>query len=1555
MNTHHAFSCFIVGTGPLPVRCAELLLERGHQLRGMITSDPVVADWAAGYGIRCLEARAYDAALRQAPFDYLFSIGNLSVLPQEVLRLPRRGAINFHDGPLPRYGGLYAPNWALINQERMHGITWHLMTEQVDGGDILQQRHFEVAEDEAAWTLNARCFEAGVASFQELMADLSRGRLAGKRQVLEEASYGSRWKRPAAACTLSWDQPAAALAALVRALDFGPSHNPLGLAKFVAGDEVFAVTRARPLPGRAALPGTVIAVEEEWLRVATGAGELLLSAFLTLEGRPISAREVLARAGLEEGGRLPALAPARAERLTLLYGAACRHESFWVKRLASARAPSLPYLRHAPPGLAPATYASRTLRLPESVPPAVVRLAGGSRSDFLVAAFAAYLTRLAGKEPFDLGFCDPALGRAVKGVDGWFAGMVPLRVELEEGLPGREALRSVGEEIARLRDRVSYSRDLVARAPELRSGTAWSPAIVVEQGEEGEGGEGGHGEALRVRFTERGAECRWLYRSDAIDAGDVERMQGQFALFLSALAADPERALWALPLLGEEERRRVLVEWNATQREIPEGVCIHERIEAQVERTPDAVALICQGVELTYRALNERANRVAYQLRSLGVGPDVLVGLCVERSLEMVVALLAVHKAGGAYVPLDPTYPAERLAFMLEDSCAPVLLVQERLREKLPAYGGRILSLEAAERDAPGDARSNPESGVRPGDLAYVIYTSGSTGRPKGVMVEHRNAINFFAGVEERIGGREPGVWLAVTSLSFDISVLELLWTLTRGYTVVIYTGEERSAAPASGAWVHRGIDFSLFYFSGDGSREGGDKYRLLLDGARFADHHGFSAVWTPERHFHAFGGLYPNPSVTGAALAAITDRIQIRAGSVVIPLHHPVRVAEEWAVVDNLSGGRVGISFASGWQPNDFLLRPENYAEAKRVMARDLETVRRLWRGESVTLENPLGKPTEIRTLPRPVQPELPFWLTAAGSPATFELAGTIGARVLTHLLGQSVEELASKLAVYRRAWKTAGHPGDGYVSLMLHTFVGDDEAAVREAVRGPMIDYLRTATNLVKSYAWAFPAFKSRGRGQGSADDLDFQSLTDAEMEALLAFSFERYYQTSGLFGTPESCRAMVERLKAIGVDEIACLVDFGVDPETVLAHLEHLDRLRQRTSSPAAAASDHSIPALIARHRVTHLQCTPSMARMLLADGRARDTLRLLRYVLIGGEAFPPSLASELRAQVAGEILNMYGPTETTVWSTTHRLARDIPETAIPIGRPIANTELYIVDPHGQPVPVGVEGELLIGGSGVVRGYLRRPDLSAARFTPNPFNPGPGARLYHTGDRARYRPDGTVDFLGRLDHQVKIRGHRIELGEVEAVLASHPAVREAVVVVREDTPGDPRVVAYLVPHPGESAPAAALRAHLRAKLPEFMVPTHFVALAKLPRTPNAKIDRKALPAPNETAPAGEAQVPEEGEPHGELERVIAQIWKDVLKVPRVEVHDNFFDLGGHSLLAIQVHTRLCKALGREISIADYFQFPTVGTLARYLARGEEAVGGALRSSSTTRHPGD
>ncbi len=346
-------------------------------------------------------------------------------------------------------------------------------------------------------------------------------------------------------------------------------------------------------------------------------------------------------------------------------------------------------------------------------------------------------------------------------------------------------------------------------------------------------------------------------------------------------------------------------------------------------------------------------------------------------------------------------------------------------------------------------------------------------------------------------------------------------------------------------------MDFSLFFFadSGAAARDG---YRLLLEGARFADANGLSAVWTPERHFHPFGGLYPNPAVTGAAIAAVTERVGIRAGSVVAPLHHPARIAEEWSVVDNLSQGRVGVSFASGWHGMDFVLRPENYPDRKNVMVESVDTVRRLWRGESVEFCDGAGEKQAVRIFPPPVQPELPVWITSAGSPETFQAAGRLGAGVLTHLLGQGHDALAENIAVYRAALSQAcGAEARGQVAVMLHTMLGDDRGEVRELVREPFSDYLRSSADLiVKTSSGLLPA------------GLDIDRLPERDKQFLIAHAFDRYFTTSGLFGTVDDGVETVERLRALGVDEIACLIDFGVAHDEVLRSLRHLAELRRRT---------------------------------------------------------------------------------------------------------------------------------------------------------------------------------------------------------------------------------------------------------------------------------------------------------------------------------------------------------------------------------------------------------
>ncbi len=884
------------------------------------------------------------------------------------------------------------------------------------------------------------------------------------------------------------------------------------------------------------------------------------------------------------------------------------------------------------------------------------------------------------------------------------------------------------------------------------------------------------------------------------EAPVIQRMLGHLQTLLEGIAANPDERLSALPMLTSGERQQLLTEWNQTQADFPQALCVHELFEAQVERTPDAIALVFEDKQLTWRELDQRANQLATHLQKLGVKPDVLVGLCVERSLEMVIGLLGILKAGGAYVPLDPVYPRERLAYMIADSHMPVLLTQEHLLSNLPQHAEQVVCLGKLDLPAVENIRSvnnRPNSN----NLAYVIYTSGSTGKPKGVMLTHRNVVNFFTGMGQVLGNDTPGTWLAVTSISFDISVLEIFWTLTRGFKVVIQGEEEKRISDLEEPGdKSRKIDFSLFYFSGDEGQNPTDKYRLLLEGARFADQHGFAAVWTPERHFHAFGGIYPNPSLTSAAIAAITNRVQIRAGSVVLPLHNPIRVAEEWSVVDNLSRGRVGLSFASGWHSNDFVLAPDNYPERKKVMFRQIETVLKLWRGEAITCRGGDDKEVTVKILPRPVRPDVPIWITAAASPDTFRMAGEMGFNILTNLLGQTVEEVAEKIALYRQAWRDHGHgPGAGQVTLMLHTFVERTVSAVREKVRGPFTEYLKTAVDLIQkaSSAWSFAAFHqpAKAAGENRPAKLDLSSLSQADTQALLDYAFERYFATSGLFGTPTSCLELVNQLRRIGVDEIACLIDFGVDVESVLASLRFLDELNQNANAATpAAGGKYSIASQIRRNQVTHLQCTPSLARMLVSDPEGAAALGSLKEFLVGGEALPPALAAQLGRTITGRIHNMYGPTETAIWSSTQLIAKSGGD--VTIGRPLANTEIYLLDKHGQPVPVGLPGELFIGGEGVARGYLNRPELTAEKFVPHPFRPEGGLRLYRTGDLARYRPDGSIDFLGRIDHQLKLRGHRIELGEIESVLATHPAVKESVVVAAEDTMGDKRLVAYVVP---------------------------------------------------------------------------------------------------------------------------------------------------------------
>jgi amino acid adenylation domain-containing protein len=623
-------------------------------------------------------------------------------------------------------------------------------------------------------------------------------------------------------------------------------------------------------------------------------------------------------------------------------------------------------------------------------------------------------------------------------------------------------------------------------------------------------------------------------------------------------------------MLPPQEQHRLLVEWNQTAVEYPAAECVHEQFTKQAVQTPEAIAVTSENRSLTYRELDEASNRLARLLISRGVGPEILVGVAMNRTVDLMVALFGVLKAGGAYIPLDATYPRARIEATLDDANPLLVVTQTALTSLVPSRFSTLCV--DAENDAISRQDAHPlEPRSHSDNPMYVIYTSGSTGKPKGVVLEHRNVVNFFTAMDRALGVDPSRVWLAVTSLAFDISVLELFWTLTRGC-------------------------------------------RVILQDA--------NASFTP-----------------------------------------------------------------------------------------------------------------------------------------------------------------------------------------------------------GP------------------------------------------------------------------------------------------------------------------------YSIAAHIRTHRVTHLQCTPSLMRMMISNKDVAAAIWALKTLLLGGEALPPALVAEVRRVFRGSIYNMYGPTETTIWSTTD-LVEDSGDT-VPIGRPIANTQCYILDEQLDPVPTGEVGELYIGGDGVAREYLCRPELTTERFLRNPFVDNPAARIYKTGDLARYLPDGRLECLGRTDFQVKIRGFRIELGEIETALESHPGVKQAVVTAREETPGDKRLVAYVVLAAEAPPSRRELRDYLKDLLPENMQPGIFVIVEAMPLTDNGKTDRKALPPPTPADSLGEVEFQQAS---SDLEKRIVALWQDALDTTSIGIDHNFFDLGAHSLMVAEVHGRLQDMLGREIPITTMFQYPTVRTLTVYLEQGEQ-TDSSLRSSMASR----
>lgn len=1498
------------------IQCSKTLLEHGHVIKGIVSDDTSIQQWAAANQIQCFTGSDQLKLIEIGPVDYVFSITHLSIIPNDILELSRNKAINFHDGILPGNAGLNVTTWALYNQEKQHGITWHEMTEDVDTGDILKQVTFEINDNETAFTLNTRCYEEALTSFNELITDIENNNITKIRQDAGKSSFYKRCDRVPAMAIIDWHSSAQQINAMVRALDFGPYPNPVGTAKLRLDNDIYIVKESEIIEDLSGLPGEVLAIDEH-LTVSAANNAIRIDHLYDLYGDEVSISSIK---DLTTGQVLPTFEPWQAEILSQKDRQSCRYEPQWIHSLINCEQLDVPFEMHANDTTGGNYFENKSYDLPNIIS---ADWCGANKLEALAALF---FSRLCTQEQFSI-YIDIGNKDALE--DLFIEHCVPVYFDIDFDTRISDAIQYCSNAILQAEEKGGYCIDLHAREPELKS-TRSLKNIVIRTTNDTDSVNIHADAALQIEISTNSRIINWYFNKNTYSDDSIERMQSLFSIYIENAISSPESLVKHINLTSKDEINKILYQWNDTNTSFDSNICIHQLFEKQVEKTPDAIAISFGQNKLSYSNLNRLSNKIAHYLLDNNITPDNLVGVLVDRSVDMIAVMMGVLKSGAAYLPLDPAYPKDRIEYMLTDGEVSAVITQHDYEFFTDNLESPVLLIDQQIDQIDKYPDTNPQTNVNSSNLAYTIYTSGSTGRPKGVMVEHRNVVNFFHGMDKDIS-YQNGVWLAVTSISFDISVLEIFWTLANGFEVVLYSdSQQKSARQVKTIYPDQDMQFSMFYWNvaEDVSEYDEEPYRLLMESARFADNNDFTAVWTPERHFHAFGGLYPNPAITSAALASVTENIHIRAGSCVVPLHHPIRIAEDWAVIDNISNGRVGIAVASGWQPNDFVIQPDNFADSKKILFESTEVVRRLWRGEELEFEGPKG-PVKVRTLPRAKQQELPIWTTTAGNPETFRQAGAAGTYILTHLLGQSVEDVSKNIDIYRDAYKAAGHKGDGHVTLLLHTLVGPDEEKVRQLAHAPMKRYLKSAMFLVKSAAWSFPTFKTLSADTGKSLDEYFETISDEDMDELLDFAFDRYYETSGLFGTAERCIKMVDSLKEIGVNEIGCLIDYGLDTDTVLEHLPYLNELRKVCVKQAQSEIDkenpeeQSIAGILAQKNITHLQCTPSMANMLVADQESACQLNHITHMMVGGEAFPGGLASALNSIVNGRVTNMYGPTETTIWSTTYDISE--PASSIPIGRPICNTEIYILDKYLQPVPIGVPGELYIGGVGVTRGYHKQPQLTDERFLKNPFANDPHSRIYRTGDLAKFRDDGTLEYLGRIDQQIKIRGYRIELGEIEALLQQHEHVTEAVVTLIESSEDDKRLVAYVVVKNSDEKDSIALRSHLQKNLPQFMVPSHFVFLDEMPKMPNGKINRNALPDPV----PDRINLTDYVAPDTDLASLIAEIWSDVLEIPQVGMNDNFFDLGGHSLTAIQVVHRIRQTLEIDFSLQTIFTAPNLSDM--------------------------
>ncbi|MBY0463081.1 MAG: amino acid adenylation domain-containing protein, partial [Alphaproteobacteria bacterium] len=1117
--------------------------------------------------------------------------------------------INYHDAPLPRYAGVHATSWAILNNESTHAISWHIMNSSVDTGNILKQVFFSIDNNETALSLNLKCYVNALEAFKELIKEIGQKSIKGKSQDLKNRSYYSRSQKPSCLGFVSWENSAQDIERLYRALHFGEYPNTFAVFKVFINQQIFSPANLQILQSCSKIvPGTITHITDQAIFISTQTEDISISYLRDLKGNICSIDTLISQLGITVGDVLRAPDEQFLKDLQIIYTDLSHYETFWTKQLTNLSPAYLPFTTSLPQDAQRVKDDEKQVEIIITenfleFSSCYIKELSFSFTEILIAAFLIYLSRLGNVSPFTIGFINPFLKELSSNLSSFFSSYVPLTFSLKSRTRACDILVYIKDCLALIQKNKSYCKDIYLRHPELQQSILPLPILIELVTPQTKSFTNQSGMILVLDEENKAYTLKVKSVQDDASKALLKNFSEHIRTLFEGIMRYPEKTLEQIPLLTSPECHQLLIEWNDTRTACPNHKSIQELFEEQVKKNPHNIAVIYEDQELTYQQLNERANQLAHHLRILGVGPDTLVAISVERSLEMIIGLIGILKAGGAYVPLDPSYPQERLQFMLDDTRVSILITQAHLQDIFKNHRMTLLlhwcdetkellieeksfTAESSQTQRwispSAETSKNLASLTTPYNLAYVIYTSGSTGKPKGVMIDNRGLSNRLTWMQDKYTITPKDRVLQKTSFTFDVSVWELFWPLLVGSTEVIASPE-----------------------------------------------------------------LHKDPN-------------------------------------------------------------------------------------------------------------------------------------------------LLSNLIVNKRV--SICH----FVPSMLATFLN-------------------------------------------------------------------------------------IKKL----------------------------------------------------------LENNP------------------LRFVIVSGDILPYELVKKFYSKLKVQLHNLYGPTEASIDVTSYQCVLNN-DSVSPIGRPISNTQIYILDSYQNPVPIGINGEIYIGGTGLARGYFNRPDLTAERFIPNPFATEHGIqedknlRLYRTGDLARYLSDGNIEFLSRIDDQVKIRGFRIELGEIESVLQSHGGVNQAIVVTREDDPDHKKLIAYVaLPEEkissfivesslsssagepfsilsGENILSLTedLRNHLERSLPDYMIPSFFVYIDKVPLTPNGKIDRKALPTPDLSL----RQIREEYIiPQTALEQDLCYIWKDVLKLEKIGVHDNFFKLGGHSLLATQIISRIRDNYHIDIPLRSLFEQPTLATLSQ------------------------